>query len=135
MINEQQNVREMTDISEDAEEIRVFNQEVLDKLGPNKVKRADIKYKKGTAFPCNNCDFATKSISSLKKHKSTEHDQSFNSSQKLLEPRMSTRNNSMIERVMIEDVSVSDLTSEGMGFLEENSLKYVSFYIPFYINS
>ena len=41
----------------------------------------------------------------------------------------------MIERVMIEDVSVSDLTSEGMGFLEENSLKYTCYECNFVTTS
>ena len=125
----------MSKTEEDAEDINLFNQEVIEKLGPKKVKRSDIKYKKGTAFPCNSCDFATKSISTLKKHKSTEHAQSFNSSKKLMEPRQSTRNNSIIERLMIEDVSVSDLTTDGVNLLEENSLKYTCYECNFVTTS
>ena len=59
-------------------DIDQFNKDIIAKVVPKTVKRSDIRYKKGNAFPCNGCDFAAKSISTLKKHKRTEHSQSFN---------------------------------------------------------
>ena len=116
-------------IDESVEIINTFNEEVIAKLGPKTVKRSNIKYKRGSAFPCNSCDFAAQSISGLKKHKITEHIHvsSLNSSKKSIGPRQSTRNNSIIERLMIEDVSVSDLTKDNVKKVEENSLKYTCY--------
>ena len=104
------------------EDIELFNNDVVKQLGPKTVKRTDVKFKKGSAFPCHSCDFAAKSIPGLKKHKKNEHGSSFNSSKVLIEPRQSTRNNSIVENLMIEDVTVTDLTNETN--VEENTLKY-----------
>ena len=107
------------------EGIEQFNDEVVKKLGPKTVKRTDVKFKRSPAFPCHSCDFAAKSIGTLKKHKKQEHGTSFVSPRnKMLEPRQSTRNNSIVENLMIEDVTVTDLTKENEENLEENTLKY-----------
>ena len=103
-------------------EIEQFNDDVIKKLGPKTVKRNDIKLKRGPSFPCHSCDFAAKSIPTLKKHKKNEHGTSFNSSKIIEQHRQSTRNNSIVENLMIEDVTVTDLTSENT--LEENTIKY-----------
>ena len=107
---------------ESIDAIEQFNDEVVRKLGSKTVKRQNIKFKRGPSFPCHSCDFAAKSVATLKKHKKTEHMTSFNSSKKELEPRQSTRNNSLIENLMIEDVTATNLTNEIT--LEENVLKY-----------
>ena len=54
-------------------EIQKVNAEVIEKLGPKTVKRSSIKFKRGSSFPCNQCDYAFKSISSLGNHKQLEH--------------------------------------------------------------
>ena len=41
-----------------------------------------------------------------------------------LEPRQSTRNNSLIENLMIEDVTTTNLTNESVDLVEENTLRY-----------
>ena len=57
----------------------------------------------------------------LNKHKIGEHTTSFNSSKSLpAGPRKSTRNNSVIECMMLEDISSNELE----GDLDENCLKY-----------
>ena len=102
---------------------------MVKKLGPKTVKRSDIKFKKAPVFPCHSCEFIAKSVSTLKKHKHGEHMNSFNSSKKLVEPRHSTRNNSVIDNLMIEDVTVSNITDQtketNENTLEENTLKYL----------
>ena len=42
----------------------------------------------------------------------------------MVEQKQSTRNNSVIESLMLEDISVSDLTKESNNTLEENALKF-----------
>ena len=88
------------------------------------VKRSDIKLKRGPSYPCQTCDFAAKSVAALRKHKKNDHVLGLNSSNKMKEPRHSTRNNSVIEHLMIEDISSTDLESRNGNPLEENSLKY-----------
>ena len=103
------------------DEIRKLNDEIL---GLRTVKRSAVKYKKGVSFPCKQCDYACKNISTLNKHKISEHALSFNTSQKSVgPPRHSTRNNSVVENLMLEDLSTNDLPNETTN-LEENGLKY-----------
>ena len=88
------------------EDIGNLNIEIIDKLGPKTVKRSDIKYKRGSTFPCTGCDFTAQSITALKKHKNIEHTISLKSSNALV-PKQSTRNNSIVDKMMIEDMSIS----------------------------
>ena len=99
-------------INECLEDIEQFNDEVAAKLSPKTVKRSDIKLKRGPLYPCNSCEFASKSAAALKKHKKTDHILSLSSSKKLAEPRQSTRNNSVVENLMIEDLTATDLANE-----------------------
>ena len=69
------------------------------------MKRSSVKYKGGSVFPCNRCEFTCKSLSSLNKHRVNEHALSFNASNNLLEPRESTRNNSFVSSLMLEDAA------------------------------
>ena len=101
------------------EDIELFNDEVAEALGPKTVKRSDIKLRRGPSYPCQTCDFTAKSVASLRKHKKAEHILG-NSSLKLLEPRNSTTNNSVIETLMIEDMSVAEIEDT----IEEDSLKF-----------
>ena len=101
-------------------EIQKVNAEVIEKLGPKTVKRSSIKFKRGSSFPCNQCDYAFKSISSLGNHKQLEHLVSFNSSCKSIEPRHSTRNNSFTSSLTIEDITVSDSVRDAGEIVEKS---------------
>ena len=94
------------------EQINIYNGEVLIKLGINTVKRSSVRYKKGSPFPCELCEFAAKTLSALNKHRKAEHLISFNMSNKLEEQKQSTRNNSATECLMIEDVTTTNLSNE-----------------------
>ena len=104
-------------------EIESYNEIVLEKLGPTRVKRSDIKYKGGSTFPCNRCDYTGKNISTLNKHKKVEHSLSFNASKPVIGPRQSTRNNSVIESMMLENLTSTELDNDKNN-LDENTLKY-----------
>ena len=112
-----------TVINDCLETIEIFNDEVITKLGPKTVKRSSIKLKRSTAYPCHNCSYAAKSVAGLTKHKKIEHITNLNLSKKQLEPRHSTRNNS-VENIMLEDISITDLDKSGVKTIEESSLKY-----------
>ena len=105
------------------ENINLYNRVVLEKLDSKMVKRASVKYKKSSSFTCNKCDYAAKNINMLNKHKGEEHSSSFNSSKSILGPRHSTRNNSVTEYMMLEDLSSTELEVEEIN-LDDNSLKY-----------
>ena len=89
-------------IEESKKEIDKVNEGILVRLGP---KRSSVKYKGGLSFPCNRCDYACKTISTLNKHKTSEHALSFDASKKSIEPRHSTRNNSIVGNLILEDLS------------------------------
>ena len=91
------------------------------------MKRSNIKFKKSSTFTCNSCEFAAKSISAINKHKANEHSLNKNTSKRICSPLQSTRNNSIVERLMIEDVSVTDLSLNNVKNVEENTLKYTCF--------
>ena len=111
-------------INECLENIELFNDEVTSKLGPKTVKRSDVKLKRGSTNPCSSCEFISKSGVGLKKHKKLEHILGDNSTNRLAGPRQSTRNNSVVENLMIEDITATDIENDGKNVLEEKSLKY-----------
>ena len=79
-------------------EIASYNEQALETLGGKTVKRASVKYKSGSTFPCNRCDFSAKTLSALGKHKKADHTLNFTASSvssTLALPRQSTRNNSL----------------------------------------
>ena len=102
-----------------------MNEILIEKLGPKTVKRSNVKYKGGEMIPCNQCGYAFKSTSSLNNHKTYEHSLSFSSSQKAVEPRNSTRNNSFTSSLMIEDLTTysSNEFDKDSVTLEESSNK------------
>ena len=55
-------------------EVEVYNNLVLETLGSRKVKRGDIRYKRGSTFPCDKCDFKSATKQSLRLHKHAKHD-------------------------------------------------------------
>ena len=105
-------------INECLVDIENYNGKVAESLGPKIVKRSSIKLK--PLVPCNNCDFVAKTPGVLKKHKKAEHMSSFNLSKRLMEQKQSTRNNSIVENLMIEVITTTDLTAGSVHVLEEN---------------
>ena len=65
-------------IDASSKDITVFNQKVVEEFGPKTVKRSNVAYRGGSLYSCNNCDYSSKSMASLKNHKSFEHSLSFN---------------------------------------------------------
>ena len=94
------------------DDIQRLNAEVLQKFGPKMVRRSSVKLKRKSPFPCKKCDFTCKSNSSLNHHKQNEHRLSFNVSQKQIGPTESTRNNSLVEGLLMENLSSTDLDKE-----------------------
>ena len=94
------------------------------KFGPKTISRSVVKLKRGSAFPCQNCDFSAKSVPALRKHKKDEHILSLNISDKLAQQKQSTRNNSLSEKLMLEDGSLIDLSQEVPESITEDIHKY-----------
>ena len=119
-------------INQSLEEIETMNDEVATKLGQKTVKRSTIKLRR-SIHGCHSCDYAAKTSAALRRHKITEHSQNVHSFNKLVEPRQSTRNNSIVEEninpvtenlLMLENITIADMTREDENILEENLLKY-----------
>ena len=104
-------------------EIQSYNETVLDKLGQKMVKRSSVKFKGGATFDCNRCEHISKNSSSLSRHKRMEHSLSFNASQSLRNHLQSTRNNSISENLMLEDLSIINISDDKIT-LEEKPLSY-----------
>ena len=62
--------------------IEEFNDKVVQKLGPKKGKRSNVKLNRGPIYSCHSCKFAAKSVPALKKHTKLEHLLIFNFSKK-----------------------------------------------------
>ena len=92
-------------------EIKSYNEFVLDILGQRSVKRSTVRYKSGAPISCSRCDFTSKNKALLNKHKQNKHVPSFEASLSLREHPQSTRNNSVIEKMMIEDLSITKCDS------------------------
>ena len=108
------------------QEINTLNEEVIKKFGAKTVKRADIKYKRSSSLPCNKCDFSCKTQLTLNKHKSNVHTS-------VLGPRQSTRNNSLVRSMMLEDMT-TELMDKSLS-LEERVLEYDCMDCHFVTNS
>ena len=109
------------------EDIASFNGMVIETLGPKRVKRSTVKYKGGSTFPCKMCDFTANTLTTLKKHKCTDHSLSFNSSSSILQKPLkhSTRNNSISEALLQDNLTISDLSNQSPELtLVENGLKF-----------
>ena len=114
------------------EEVSSYNKLVLETLGSKQVKRSTVRYKQGSTFSCKGCNYTAKSLAMLNKHKETGHALSFNSSRSLsssslvLPLKHSTRNNSISEALMQENMTITSIISDQgtKAPLEENTLKY-----------
>ena len=89
-----------------------FNEEVLAKLGKT-VKRSSVKYKTTSPFSC--------SISQLHEHMRATHEESVNSTT-ALEIRHSTRNNSLDNSLINDDISLSALLNDSDDTKEEEEV-------------
>ena len=98
-----------------SQDIQSWNIKLIEKLGPRTVKRSNVKFKGGMSFPCNQCDYSFKSISTLKNHKTFQHTLGLNASLSRSEHLQSTRNNSVIETLMLEDESITNLSNDAIG--------------------
>ena len=58
-------------------EINHLNENTLEALGGKKVRHGSVRYKEGSLFLCNSCDFAAKTMVGLAKHNRNEHALSF----------------------------------------------------------
>ena len=109
-------------INEQIEGVEEYNDEVVSKLGPKTVKRSVIKVKKSNLYSCISCDYTFKSTIALKRHRKNEHILGLESSKEI---KQSTRNNSLAENLMIEDMTISDLDDKTkIETLHEEQLKY-----------
>ena len=102
-------------IDASAEEISSVNKLILKKLGPKTAKRSSVRYKGKSSFPCNQCDYAFKSVTTLNNHRISEHALSFDESKRLMEPWHSTKNSSLSSCLMVEDGTVPDNSKEVIG--------------------
>ena len=108
----------------------MYNDKALHSLGSRRVKRSSVKYTAGSTFLwCTRCDFAAKTLSALEKHKKSSHVISFSgpssSSTSLALPKhQSTRNNSVTEVLLQENITITDISKEGSNPGVENVLKY-----------
>ena len=98
-------------ISLNNQEISNFNKLVSENLGSKQVKRSSVRYKQGSIHPCKMCDFSTKSLRSLKKHKESHDNSSFNVSSLL---SSSTRNNSISEIILQENLTFANISNESV---------------------
>ena len=111
------------------EDIVSYNSMVIETLGPRskRVKRSTVKYKGGSTFPCKVCDFTASTLTTLNKHKSSDHALSFNSSSSLLQIPLkhSTRNNSISEALLEDNINILNLSKQSPEItLEETGLKF-----------
>ena len=101
-------------IASSLSDIAFYNEHALEILGSKRVKRSSVKY---TGWPtflwCTKCDFAAKSQAALVKHKKTNHAVCFKESSStslVLLNHHSTRNNSVTEALLQENVTITDLS-------------------------
>ena len=112
------------------EEIDRYNSTALEILGAKRVKRSSVRYKGGSTFPCNACDFATNTLMTLKKHMRIDHHAiSLNSTKSSFSSilglfKHSTRNNSMSE-LLQDNMTITDLSNlESSVTVAEHALKF-----------
>ena len=100
-------------INMNLDEIQKYNEQALDNLGSKTVKRGSVRYKGGSKFPCYKCDFVTNTLSALGKHSRSEHTLGISSISLSSAPALplhSTRNNSIVEVNLQEDMTITDLS-------------------------
>ena len=98
-----------------------FNEAVIANLGRT-VKRENVKYKttQSQSLSCNRCNQTSNSISQLHSHMKASHEKTMDIS-RYNERHQSTKNNSMAESIMVEDISELEIESD------ENVMKQLTF--------
>ena len=101
-------------------EANKFNMNVLTNLGKT-VKRGKVRFKTSSTLSCNRCSQVAQSISKLHEHMQNSHELSTSS---MVESAkfQSTRNNSNVESLMIEDISANVLLDEDLEKMEVKPL-------------
>ena len=98
-------------ISKVVSEANSFNENVLFNLGKT-VKRENIKFKTSTKQTCKKCNQIAKSVSQLHEHMRRTHERSIGTGGVIESAQFqSTRNNSLAENLMIEDMTISSYDS------------------------
>jgi hypothetical protein len=93
-------------------EANIFNKNVLTNLTKT-VKRGNVKFKTSSTLSCNRCSQVADSVSQLHEHMQNIHE--FSSSIQTESAKFqSTRNNSNVESLMIEDVSLNVLLDDSI---------------------
>ena len=104
--------KEIEDIKTDIAE---YDRNVVISLGPKRPVRASRSVKSIRSiihqphFICKRCGYTYLTQAQLKKHKEEEHANSFNTSSSVLSIKQSTRNNSLVEEMLLsDDISIND---------------------------
>ena len=112
--------------------IASYNSLALDALGVKQVKRSTVKYKGGSSFPCKLCDFAAKNLSTLKKHDVSYHGINLyasNSLSSLAPLKHSTRNNSISEALLQENLTITSLSNQSAKVTLDDNTRWVALMI------
>lgn len=102
-------------ISKSGQSITEYNRKVVSNLAKPAVRRS-TRYKPVSNFKCKRCDHTFGNIRQLKVHKNAIHTMSFNSSFKTLNDNSlvvqshSTCDNSLCEKLMIEDMTMAEIS-------------------------
>ena len=114
-------------------EIELFNKQTLDDLHPSKpiqtrstVMRSKISKVSGV-FSCSKCSFSTKSVTALAKHSKNEHISESITKSNPIPLLHSTRNNSISEALLQENITISGLISDDSKAIEYEDCRQLKF--------
>ena len=94
-------------ISKVVSEANSFNKNVLSNLGKT-VKRENVKFKTSTKQTCKKCNQISQSVTQLHEHMRSIHELSIGTGSIIESAKFqSTRNNSLVENLMVEDMTMS----------------------------
>ena len=102
-------------VSLNSKGIQNYNDLALSLLNNRGVKRSSVRIPtRSTALWCTKCDFVAKSNSALTKHKRSDHysldTRESSSSMLAIPPYQSTKNNTINDMIMQEDITLNDLS-------------------------
>ena len=105
----------LSKVTKNIDEINEYNENALESLSGKKVKRGSVRYKGGSTFACNRCEFAAKTLISLAKHSRNEHALNASANSSFLSPPLpanSTRNNSVVEFESQNPLAIEDMSMQ-----------------------
>jgi len=85
-------------------EANAINENIITNLSPH-VRRKDVRMKTSTLLTCKSCHQVSKSVKQLHMHMRTKHDRTLTYD---TNAKQSTRHNSLVEQLMIEDASLDE---------------------------